>query len=242
MSALHLPQRTRARPGRPGRTARVDDRVAGRSERYRVAMTGLAPALLLVAVVYHPPLGDLRDNDAVTSALVSDTTRWAIAHVVVGVAAALLVLSFLAVETFLRDRGAPEATRPAALGVPFVVVGSVLFAFLPAMEIAMLGVHEAGGDVVASMNEMDTYFIPTLVVSAALFAGGMILFAVAVARSHVLGRGLTAVVVGALVVAALSRFAPFGPALYVNAAALLVALVPLATAMATPRQVPQETG
>lgn len=230
MSTVHQPGRPRHDPpptGHPS-TAAPDERPSPTGgDRYRAAVTGIAPAFLLLAIVYHPPLGDLRDKQAV-SELVSDTTRWTIAHLMVGVAAAAVVLAFLAVDTYLR-RG--TGTRLTAVGVPFVVVGSVLFAFLPAMEIAMLAVREVGADVEAVMVEMDTWFLPTLVASSFFFGVGALLFAVAVARSRVLSPGIARLVTAAFVVAVLARFVPFGAALYVMAAALLVALLPVALAM-----------
>ncbi|MGH8891876.1 MAG: hypothetical protein ACRDWY_00990 [Actinomycetes bacterium] len=201
---------------------------ASRRDLARAGVTALSPVVLLIGVVYHPHLDDLRDKGAVAHALTADTTRWGIAHLIVGLAAALVLLAFLSVDAFLREGG---HSQMSAVGVPFIVVGSVLFAFLPAMEIAMLGVHTAGADVEEVLQEMNTWFQPILLAGAGVFAVGVACFAVAIARSRVLGSRLTWLVVGALVVAAVTRFVPLGPALYVGAAALVVALLPVAVVM-----------
>ncbi|MDQ3735688.1 MAG: hypothetical protein M3400_17105 [Actinomycetota bacterium] len=202
---------------------------ASRGHRYRAAIVGLPPCLLLIGLVYHPHIDDLRDKGTVAAALTADTTRWGIAHVMVGLAAALVLLGFLSVDAFLRESG---HSGVSARGVPFIVIGSVLFAFLPAMEIAMLGVYGAGFDVEEVLLEMNTWFQPILLAGAAAFAVGVAFFAVAIARSRVLGRGLTWLVVGALGVATVARFVPLGAALYLGAAALAVALLPIAAVMA----------
>jgi hypothetical protein len=186
--------------------------------------------VLLIGVVYHPHLEDLRDKGAVAAAVDADTTRWGLAHLVVGLGSALVLLAFLSVNEYLRERGHEGAS---SVGIPFVVIGSVLFAFLPAMEIAMLGAYGAGADVEEVLAEMNTWFVPVLVAGAAVFAVGIALFAVAIARSRMLGRGVTWLVVGALIVAAVARFVPLGAALYVGAAALVVALLPIAVVMVT---------
>lgn len=71
----------------------------------RAAVTGLSPSVLLIGLVYHPHLDDLRDKGTVAAALIDDTTRWGIAHLVVGMAAALVLLAFLSVDAYLREGG-----------------------------------------------------------------------------------------------------------------------------------------
>jgi hypothetical protein len=180
--------------------------------------------MLLGALVYHPFIPDLRHKDDVAAALTADTTRWSVAHLVVAVASALVVLAFLAVGTAVRRRG---EWRWSGRSVPFVVVGGTLFALLPAMEIAVLAADVAGADTEAVLLELDAWFRPLLVGSAAVFAVGLACIACAVVRAGVLGRSATALVVGALTVAGVSRFLPLGAALIVGAAALVVALWPL---------------
>jgi hypothetical protein len=208
---------------------RTATRPSGR-DLYRAAVTGLSPSLLLLGLVYHPHLDDLRDKGTVAAALSTDTTRWGIAHLVVGLAAALVLLGFLSVDEVLRESGSVETS---ALGVPFIVIGSVLFAFLPAMEIAMLGAYGAGVDVKQVLLEMNTWFQPILLAGAAVFAVGVAFFAAAIVRARILGRGLTCLVVGAFVVAAAARFVPLGAALYLGGVALVVALLPIAVVMVT---------
>lgn len=203
---------------------------ASRRDLYRAAVTGVSPCLLLSGIVYHPYLEDLRNKESVADALTADTTRWGIAHLVVGLATALVLLAFLSVHAFLRESG---HSGMSAVGVPFIVVGSVLFAFLPAMEIAMLGAYGAGSDVEEVLLEMNTWFQPILLASAAVFAVGVASFATAIARSRVLHKRLTRLVVGALGVVAITRFIPLGAALYLGGAALVVALLPIAVVMAT---------
>lgn len=204
----------------------------GARATYAVAITGLSPVLLLGAVLYHPHLDDLRNQGNVAEALVADTTRWGIAHLAVGVAAALVLVGFLEVDRFLRPDDGPGAS---AVGVPFVTVGTVLFAFLPAMEIAMLAVHGSGLEVAPVMEEMNAWFMPVLLGSATCFLVGVGLFARGVLRSTSVSGPVTWFVVPALVVAGLARFVPLGIALYVGMAALVVALGSLALAMRDPR-------
>jgi hypothetical protein len=184
--------------------------------------------VLLAAFVYHPYIANLTDKAAVAAALASDTTRWGLSHLAVGVGSGLLVLSFLAIRSYLREAG---EERWSILALLFIVLGSTLFAFLPAMEIAMLGAAEAGADVQAVLIAMDSWFFPTFLAAAIIFALGVLGFALGIVRSGVLGPRLTWLVVGALVVMAAARFVPLGAAIYVGGAATIVALWPLAYEM-----------
>ena len=122
--------------------------------------------------------------------------------------------------------------------MPFVVVGSTLFALLPAMEITVLAATLAGADPVAVLLELDAWFMPLLLSGAAVFAVGAAFVARSVVSAAVLGRGVTMLVVTALLVAAASRFLPFTAALLVGAGALVVALWPLVGVVAA-RPVPR---
>jgi hypothetical protein len=122
--------------------------------------------------------------------------------------------------------------------VPFVVVGSGLFALLPAMEITVLAATLAGADPVAVLLELDAWFRPLLLSGAAVFAVGAVFLARSVVLAAGLGRGTTTLVVTALLVAAASRFLPFTAALLVGAVALVVALWPLVGLVAA-RPVPR---
>jgi hypothetical protein len=101
---------------------------------------------LLAAMVYHPHIGNLTDNTAVAVTAAADTVRWGLSHLAVGVAFGLLLLALLAVRAFLLERG---EQRWSGVAIPLVVMGSTLFAFLPAMEIATLAAVEVGADGVA---------------------------------------------------------------------------------------------
>lgn len=223
----------RRRPG-PGSGA------WSRARRTAAAATvAVAPVTLLAAIVYHPFITDLRHKHDVAAALSAGATRWSVAHVATAVASALVALAFLAVAATLRQCG---EWRWSARGVPFVVVGSTLFAILPAMEIAVLAASLAGADTETVLTEMDAWFRPLLVVAAAVFAVGMVCVARSVVTARVLGRATTALVVGALTVAAVSRFLPFGAALTVGAAALVVGLWPLVGIVAAPSSTPRAAG
>lgn len=191
-------------------------------------MVAFAPVWLLAALLYHPVIPDLTDKASVAAALTSDPVRWGFAHLAVGVGAALLVLAFLALRRYLQRAGEQRWSR---LALPFIVVGSTLFAFLPAMEIAMLGALGAGADVRAVLVAMDPWFVPILLSGSAIFALGILGFAAAIVRSGVLGRPLTWFVAGMLVLSAATRFVPSHPVLVVGGVALVAALWPLAYRM-----------
>ena len=195
---------------------------------WAAAVVLLAPVLLLGALIYHPYLPRFSNDAAVAEELISDPTRWGVSHFAIGLCAGLLVVALLVVADFLRAAG--EVTV-ITLAVPFLVIGSVLFAFLPAMELGMLAVHEGGGNVREILPELSTWFVPIYLASAITFAIGMLGLALAVSRSRVLDPGVTRVVVIALVVTAAARFVPLGAALYVTGIAGVVALWPLAYRM-----------
>jgi hypothetical protein len=113
--------------------------------------------------------------------------------------------------------------------LPFIVMGSTLYALLPAMEFAPVGALRAGADVAAVQAAQMPWFVPILLTSALLFALGVLGFVIGIVHSHVLSAWLTWIVAGALVVMAASRFFPVGAAqLYVGPAAGIVALWSLA--------------
>ena len=196
--------------------------------RFRAAIVAVAPAVLLVGFFYHPYISLPTDPVAIAAALASDTTRWGLSHLAVGVGSGLVVLAFLAIRSYLREAG---EERWSILALPFIVLGSTLFVFLPAMEIAMLGAAEAGADIQASLIAMDPWFFPTLLAAALTFALGVLGVAMGIVRSGVLDPRLTWLVVGALVVMAAARFVPLGAAIYVGGASAIVALWPLAYEM-----------
>jgi hypothetical protein len=197
--------------------------------RIRAAIVAIAPAWLLFAFVYHPYIANLTDKAAVAAALTSDTARWGLSHLAVGVGSGFAVLAFLAIRSYLREAG---EDRWSILGLPFIVMGSTLFAFLPAMEIAMLAAAEEGADVQAVLTALDSWWFPILLTAAATFAIGVFAFAKGIADSRILSRRLSRLVVGALVVMAVARLVPLGAVqFYVQGAAGIVALWPLAYEM-----------
>lgn len=206
------------------------------SGRAQAAIVAIAPLFLLAALAYHPFIANLTDAVTVAGAATADTSRWALAHIAVGLGAGLLLAALLAMCEFLRNSG--EHRRSSA-AVPFLAVGSTLFAFLPAMETAMGAASLAGADAVAVQSEIDVWFVPILLASSVIFAVGLIYLAVAVVESRAFDRRLTALVAGALVVMAVARFVPLGAALYLGGVSGVVALLPVAARMwseaSTPR-------
>jgi hypothetical protein len=197
--------------------------------RIRAAIVAIAPAWLLFAFVYHPYIANLTDKAAVAAALTSDTARWGLSHLAVGVGSGFAVLAFLAIRSYLREAG---EDRWSILGLPFIVMGSTLFAFPPAMEIAMLAAAEEGADVQAVLAALDSWFFPILLTAAVIFVLGVFAFAKGIADSRILSRRLSRLVVGALVVMAVARLVPVGAVqFYVQGAAGIVALWPLAYEM-----------
>ena len=180
---------------------------------------------MLAGLFAHPYIAILPDEAAVAATATADTTRWGLVHLTVGVASGLLVLAFLALRSHLREAG---EERWSILALPFIVVGSTLVAILPGMEFAPLAAAEAGTDVQSTQAALAPWFLPILVTGAATFAIGVFAFAKGIADSRILSRRLSRLVVGALVVLAISRLVPVGAVqFYVQGAAGIVALWPL---------------
>ena len=185
--------------------------------------------MILAGLFAHPYIATLPDEAAVAASATADTTRWGLVHLTVGVASGLLVLAFLAIRSYLRGAG---EDRWSILALPFIVVGSTLFAVLPGMEFAPLAAAEAGGEVQAVQAALAPWFLPVLVTGAATFAIGVFAFAKGIADSRILSRRLTWLIVGALMVMAVARLVPVGAVqFYVQGAASIVALWPLAYEM-----------
>jgi hypothetical protein len=197
--------------------------------RFGASIVALAPAVMLVGLFAHPYIATLPDEAAVAETAMADTTRWGLVHLTVGVASGLLVLAFLAIRSYLREAG---EDRWSILALPFIVVGSTLFAVLPGMEFAPLAAAEAGADVQATQAALAPWFLPVLGTGAATFAIRVFAFAKGIADGRILSRRLTWLVVGALVVMAVARLVPVGAVqFYVQGAAGIVALWPLAYEM-----------
>jgi hypothetical protein len=196
--------------------------------RLQAAIVAVGATALLGGFVYHPYISPPTDEAAIAAAAASDTTRWGLAHLGVGVGYGLTALAFLAIRRYLRGAG---EERWSVRALPFIVLGSTLFAILTGMEFALLAAAETGGDVQAAQAAVMPWFVPVLVTGAVSFALGAVGFARGIAHSEVLGPRLTRLVGGALVAMAVARFIPLAPAPYVMAAAGAVALWPLAYTM-----------
>jgi hypothetical protein len=208
---------------------RVD---TGRNQ-WRVAVLIAAPVVLLASLVTHPYLAGRLPNDAEVAAAVTDgTTYWGLVHLATSVASGLIILAFLAIRSYLREAG---EDRLSAFGLPFVVIGSTLFAVLPGMEFAPLAAVETGAstaEVEATQAALASWFLPVLVTGAFSFAIGVLTFARALLVRTLGSRELTRVVVVALIVMATSRFVPLAAVqFYVQGVAAIVALWPLAFAI-----------
>ncbi len=202
---------------------------------WRPAALVVAAAVLLAALVAHPYIaGRLPNDDAVAEAVAAGTTRWGVVHLATSVASALIILAFLAVRSYLREAG---EDRFSAGGMPFVIVGTTLFAVLAEMEFVPLAAAETGAttaEISAAQDAITGWFAPVLLAGAFTFAIGVFSFARAISITTVGSLGLTRVVVAALVVMAVSRFVPLAAAqFYVQGAAAIVALWPLAYAIGT---------
>jgi hypothetical protein len=210
------------------------------ASRRRAVATALAPLALLVSFAWHPHLhGRLPNAPAVAEAVTQDPTRWGLAHLAAGVASGVVVLAFIAVRGFVRER----ADDPwSALGLPFIVIGSVLYAMLPGMEFAPLAAVAAAADPEAAQRALQPWFLSVLLVGAAIFAVGVLSVAKGIAGVGILSAGATRLVVAGLVVFAASRFVPlFVVQGYVQAVAATVALWPLAGLMWSSSPAPMAT-
>jgi FtsH-binding integral membrane protein len=196
--------------------------------RFRAAIVGIAPAVLLLGFAYHPYVANATDESALARSAASDTTRWGLAHLVIGVGYVLLALAFIALRSYLREA---DEDRWSIRALPLAVLGCGLFPILTGMEFALLTAAGTGGDVEAVQSELRPWFIPILVTAAISFMLGAVGFAMGVKESGVLSKRLTWPVAGALVVMAAARFVPLGAAQIVIGVAGVVAFWPLARAM-----------
>jgi len=198
--------------------------------RVRTALVALTPPALAAALLVHPHIpGRLPNHLAIAEAVLADPFRWAAAHLAAGVASGIVALVFVLVARQLRDAGEKSWS---GFGLPFIVLGSVLYAVLPGMEFAPWAAAGTGGDVAAAQAAIGPWFLPTLLASALLFGVGAVAFGGSVLRSGILGPGAARWVAGALLVMALCRFVPYAAVqFYVQSAAAFAALWPLAFVM-----------
>ena len=205
-----------------------DERISSVAVAYvRAVIIAVAPFVLFAAFAYHPHIMFLPSAEAVAHAVQADTVRWGIAHLGVGVGAALMAAAFVAVGGHVGD--ADKHRLGVAVGVPLAVLGAGLYAILPGMEFTVLAAVKSGADVVAAQEAIDGWFVPTMMSSAIVNAAGLTLLARAISGSDVLSRGIRPVVVAALLVMAVSRFVPIGPVqFYVQGVAGIIAFWPIA--------------
>lgn len=204
--------------------------------RWGAAALIVAPAILWVSFIAHPHIGtsvgDPGLHEAIAAQVAADPGLWIFSHLLTAVGSGLLALAFIGLRGYLREAG---EDRFSTAGLPFVVFGSILFALLPAMEMAPVAAHEAGVDVAAVQAALDaTVFPPVLLAGSVLFGIGVVAFAAGVPRSGVLSSGVAKAIAVALVVVAVSRFVPvFAVLFHVQGVALVAALWPLAYVMWT---------
>jgi len=202
--------------------------------RWQAVAVAIAPAVMLAGFAYHPHIGDPLDTDFLArlgAAVAADPTRWAVAHYLVAVGGGLMMLALLAVRSYLREAGEDRHSAPA---VPFLIMGSTLYALLPAMEFAPLAAMKSGADAAAAQGALLRWFAPTLLTSAVVFGVGAVLLSLGIAKTRLPSPAVTRLVAGALVVMAAARFVPLSVVqFYVQGVAGVVALWPLAYAMWT---------
>jgi len=219
-----------ARSTRVSQASEPAQKLIATRARLRSAVVAAAPLVLLVGFVSHPFIGlGPPDAAAVGAAAASETTRWGVSHLIVAVGSGVLLLAFLAIRTSLRESG---EERWSARAVPPIVIASILYAVLPGMEFAALAAAETGADVRAAQVAVQPWFTPIIVASGMTFLLGVLSFARGMARITPVSPTFTRVVVVGLVAAGLARLVPLtGVQFYVQSAALIVALWPLAYEM-----------
>jgi len=194
--------------------------------RARAAIITIAPLAMLAAFVYHPHIGFLPDANAVAHAVQGDTLRWAVAHWGLGIASALMAAAYVAIREYLRDA---NENRWSAVALPFLVFGAAVYAILPGMEFTVLAAARTGGNVVASQQTIDSWFVPTIMLAGLTNGVGLFFLARAIMRSNALEEGPRGLVVAALYTMAVARLVPIGPVqFYVQGLASVVALWPIA--------------
>jgi hypothetical protein len=200
--------------------------------RLRATAVAVAPVALAAALLWHPHIpGRLPNETAIGDAAAAGTTRWGLAHLAAAVASALVMLAFVAIRSYLVEAG---EKRWSILGLPFIVMGSTLFAVLPGMEFTPLAAVKVGTDPRAAQAAIESWFVPVGVIGGILFALGILAFSRAIADSGVLRPVMSGLVIAALIVMAASRLVPFAAGqFYVQSAAVLIALWPLAYRMWT---------
>ncbi|MGH2792522.1 MAG: hypothetical protein ACRDJ0_16255 [Actinomycetota bacterium] len=212
--------------------------------RLKAAIVAIAPAVLLAGFAWHPYTA-VPDEATIAATVATGMTRWGLSHLTIAVGSGLTALAFIAIRSYLRDA---SDERWSVLALPLIVMGSNLFAILPGMEFAALAAAETGASVEAVQTALFPWFVPILLTGGITFGLGVLGFARGIADSQVLRRGVTRLVVVALIGMAAARFVPLGAVqFYLQGAAGIVALWPLSYEMwkhpearpaAQPRPVP----
>ena len=118
----------------------------------RAVIVATCPLILVTALLLHPFLSGRQPNvHALGEAVASDPTRWGLVHLATGIGSAVMALGFIAIRNHLHEAG---ETRWSSRGLPLAVVGSTLYAMLPAMEFAPLAAVESGGDPAAAQQAL----------------------------------------------------------------------------------------
>ncbi len=156
-----------------------------------------APVPLLVAFIIHPYLKDEFDIPAVAAEVVADPERWVLAHIMLMVAFAVMLIAIVALRGLLQTAG---EDRWSVIGIPLLVAGGIVFAAVWGMEITVAAVADLGGDVEAVFDESDRWLGPVGIAGYVMWILGWLSMALAVYRSRCLGRRQMWVVLVATVV------------------------------------------
>ncbi len=144
-----------------------------------------APVPLLVAFIIHPYLKDEFDIPAVAAEVVADPERWVLAHIMLMVAFAVMLIAIVALRGLLQTAG---EDRWSVIGIPLLVAGGIVFAAVWGMEITVAAVADLGGDVEAVFDESDQWLGPVGIAGYVMWILGWLSMALAVYRSRCLGR------------------------------------------------------
>ncbi len=128
--------------------------------------------------------------------VVADPERWVLAHIMLMVAFAVMLIAVAALRELLRTAG---EDRWSVIAVPLLVAGGIVFAAVWGMEITVAAVANLGGDVEAVFDESDRWLGPIGIVGYVMWILGWLSMALAVYRSRTLGRGQMWVVLVATV-------------------------------------------
>ncbi len=171
------------------------------AERIQIRLSAIAlfaaPVPLLVALIIHPYLTNEFDIPAVAAEVVADPERWVLAHIMLMVAFAAMLLAVVALRGLLGMAG---EERWSFIAVPFLIGGGTVFIAVWGMEIGVAAVANVGGDVEAVLREGDRWFGPARVVGYVMWGFGWLSMALAVYRGRFLERRQTWVVLAATVV------------------------------------------